>query len=490
MAACAALTVAPSAFCVPAQVQVRKHEQNMDDRILQEGPDPSPLNMTLVNHFGYEVICSDIWGYEAPDGREYALIGILNGTSIVEIERSGNLVERAFIPGVVSKWRDLKTLGHYAFVVSDQMEGGMQIIDLSPLPAAASLAATFTGFKNAHNLFIDEDRALAYVVGTRIGRGGLRIYDLSDPLAPVIVGVWDRHYTHDVFVNGTAAYTFNGNRGVSVLDVSDPANPIQRQIIEYNGMSFTHSGWASEDGNLLAVCDEFDELTGGFENTRVLFFTRDGPDDIYRRSYTYIGPNRAIDHNVFLWGPYAVLSNYTYGVVLVRIDDLENLHLYGRYDTFPEDNGLAFAGAWGVYPYLPSGRILVSDINRGLHVLQLDRDLDGVADSAETNTGVFIDALDAGTDPERADTDGDGLLDGIEIRLGTDPNAADTDGDGIDDRLELTFGSDPLDAISYFEVPAIRGWRGAALLMALMIGTALGRIRARRVTSASMRRPR
>ena len=40
-----------------------------------------------------------------------------------------------------------------------------------------------------------------------------------------------------------------------------------------------------------------------------------------------------------------------------------------------------------------------------------------------------------------ADTDGDGLFDGVEASLGTDPNNPDTDGDGIDDGTEV--GADP-----------------------------------------------
>ncbi|MFZ9004447.1 MAG: gliding motility-associated C-terminal domain-containing protein, partial [Robiginitalea sp.] len=39
------------------------------------------------------------------------------------------------------------------------------------------------------------------------------------------------------------------------------------------------------------------------------------------------------------------------------------------------------------------------------------------------------------------DTDGDGLLDGVEASLGTDPNNPDSDGDGIDDGTEV--GTDP-----------------------------------------------
>jgi len=44
-----------------------------------------------------------------------------------------------------------------------------------------------------------------------------------------------------------------------------------------------------------------------------------------------------------------------------------------------------------------------------------DRDADGVPDCAESASGVFVDIADTGTDPDNADTDGDGLSDGDEV---------------------------------------------------------------------------
>jgi hypothetical protein len=48
----------------------------------------------------------------------------------------------------------------------------------------------------------------------------------------------------------------------------------------------------------------------------------------------------------------------------------------------------------------------------------LDSDGDGLPDCVETNTGVFVDITDTGTDPFNPDTDGDGISDGDEV-LGT-----------------------------------------------------------------------
>jgi hypothetical protein len=67
-----------------------------------------------------------------------------------------------------------------------------------------------------------------------------------------------------------------------------------------------------------------------------------------------------------------------------------------------------------------------------------DADGDGLAAAAETNTGIFVDANDTGTDPNNPDSDGDGLNDGDEVTThGTNPNLADTDGDSLSDADEI-----------------------------------------------------
>ncbi|QCX00925.1 DUF11 domain-containing protein [Aggregatimonas sangjinii] len=82
-----------------------------------------------------------------------------------------------------------------------------------------------------------------------------------------------------------------------------------------------------------------------------------------------------------------------------------------------------------------------------------DTDGDGVPDGQEVNTD-GTDPLDScssvgGTPLGTADCDNDGLTNDEETSLGTDPNDADTDGDGVDDGQEATMdGTDPLDSCS------------------------------------------
>ncbi|MFT4637923.1 MAG: hypothetical protein ACI8T1_001238 [Verrucomicrobiales bacterium] len=90
-----------------------------------------------------------------------------------------------------------------------------------------------------------------------------------------------------------------------------------------------------------------------------------------------------------------------------------------------------------------------------------DTDMDGLDDSVETKTEVWVSATDTGTNPARPDTDRDGLLDGVETNTGTyvsasdtgsDPHKKDTDGDGAADGLEVP-NFDPNDPSS---VPSIQ----------------------------------
>ena len=106
-------------------------------------------NVTLLSNLnqypsaGY----NDIWGYVDGSGNEYALLGVETGTSIVNVTDPVNPVEVAFIPGGQSSvWRDIKTWGTYAYVVSDYTSDGLQIIDLSQLPNTATLANQITSW--------------------------------------------------------------------------------------------------------------------------------------------------------------------------------------------------------------------------------------------------------------------------------------------------------------------------------------------------------
>jgi hypothetical protein len=51
---------------------------------------------------------SALWGYAAPNGREYAILGCNTGTAFIDITDTANIHEVDFVTGVNSGWREMK----------------------------------------------------------------------------------------------------------------------------------------------------------------------------------------------------------------------------------------------------------------------------------------------------------------------------------------------------------------------------------------------
>jgi hypothetical protein len=117
-------------------------------------------------------------------------------------------------------------------------------------------------------------------------------------------------------------------------------------------------------------------------------------------------------------------------------------------------DGAAFVtGDFDGAPLLGEGQVnetrLISAGRQDVFVAKYEQDSDddGLPDSVETNTGVYVDESDTGTGPYNPDTDGDGLTDLDEVySYPTDPNDPDGDGDGLSDGDEVNvYLTDPLD---------------------------------------------
>ncbi len=306
---------------------------------------------------------ADVWGYAA-DGREYALMGATGGTSIIDVTDPANPVEVDFIPGPTAppyEWRDIKTHLNYAYVVTEGTGSGqgLQIIDLSNLPTSASLVNTVdTWFNRAHDIFIDN--GYAYVVGTG-GGGGMHILDLSDPVNPVQTAYYTASgYIHDVYVWDDTVVACAAD-SYDLVDVSNKNNPQLVSLSSPIPGIYAHSGWMTEDKRYFIAAEEF--------NVRdlIVYDLQDRSTwDVVVPSWQMSG-NSPI-HNIFVLGNYAHISYYKDGYVVLDISDPTNPTFVGQYDTFPGTGG-TYDGAWGCYPYLPSGNVILSDMSTGLYVV-------------------------------------------------------------------------------------------------------------------------
>ena len=309
---------------------------------------------------------ANIWGY-AEGGREYALMGVTGGTTIIDVTVPSIPVEVAFIPGPLAppyEWREIKTHLNYAYVVSEGTGSGagMQIIDLSNLPDTATLAATYNAtFTRAHEIFIAD--GFAYVVGT--SQGGMHILDLSNPTNPVQVGFYGASgYIHDVHVWNDTAYASSADT-YDLVDLSSKANP---QLISQSAALpgiYAHSGWLTEDKRYFIACEEFDvvDLTVWDLQDRSSW-------DLVVPSWQMAGTSPI--HNIFILGNYAHISYYKEGYVVIDISDPTNPVFAAQYDTYPSSGGGTYDGAWGVDPYLPSGNSIVSDMSTGLYICRFE----------------------------------------------------------------------------------------------------------------------
>ena len=325
-------------------------------------------NIEFRSRVTYPSEMSDVWGYS--DGEnEYALATYEDGTSIVDVTDPDNPTILHDIPGPNTFWRDVKTYGHYAYVIHEDVgigNTGLLIIDLSQLPAAAPHSNWVTDggpegvFLYAHNIFIDEN-GIAYLVGHNLG-GGVLMLDLNDdPENPEVVGSYNQRYVHDCFARNDTLWTADVGSGIfSVIDVRFKSAP-NLLATQATPFTFTHNIWISDDGRTAFTTDE---RTGA---TLAAYDVSDLNDitllDEYRSA------SNVIPHNAFVKDDFVVISYYSHGIIILDATYPDEMVEMGRYDTAPSFPGPGFHGAWGVYPYLPSGNILVTDIERGLFVL-------------------------------------------------------------------------------------------------------------------------
>ncbi|MDH3402473.1 MAG: choice-of-anchor B family protein [Acidobacteriota bacterium] len=334
---------------------------------------------------------NDLWGWQDPvTGTEYALVGRSNGTAFVDLSDPENPVYVGNLPTHTgnSSWRDIKVYADHAFVVSDSNSNhGVQVFDLTQLRAVTNPPVTFPetahypGFGSAHNIAINEDTGFAYAIGSGTCNGGPHMIDVSTPTSPAGVGcVGSDGYTHDtqcVVYHGPDAehvgreICFNSNEDtVTIVDVTDKANPVQLSRNGYTDHGYTHQGWLTADHRHFIHDDELDEIFNGHMTRTYTWDVSDLDQPVLAGFWD--GEADSIDHNQYIKGEYTYQANYTRGLRILRLLDPStgSLEEAAFFDTFPESDAQDFSGAWSTYPFFASGIVLVSDISRGLFVLR------------------------------------------------------------------------------------------------------------------------
>ena len=324
---------------------------------------------------------NDSWGWTDPDnGDEYAIMGVKNGTVFIDISDPINPIYLGKLPTHTdnSTWRDIKVYQNHAFIVSEAINHGMQVFDLTRLKNVSNAPETFTedahynGFGSSHNLVINEETGYAYSVGDNTYSGGAHFIDISDPLNPIAAGGYsDDGYTHDAQVviyngpdtdyTGREIYIGSNEDKVVIVDVTDKNTPQHISSVSYSNFSYTHQGWITEDFKYYILGDESDEINLGFNTKTIVLDFTDLDNPIH--SFDYSGPTLATDHNGYVNGDLFYLANNAAGLRVIDISDISNGEMteIGFFDSYPLNDFAGYQGIWSNYPYFESGNIVISD---------------------------------------------------------------------------------------------------------------------------------
>ncbi len=337
------------------------------------------LDVQKLGQLAYSQTINDLWGWvDTANAKEYALVGVQNGLSVVDVTNPNSPVQVKFFAGASSTWRDMKTFGNYAYTVHDVYNGqsdGIFIVDMTTIGnqnptvfrrnPSLQVGQSSGVFQRAHNLYIDENGFL-YLFGANLGVGGALIFDLNTtPTNPTYVGAFDDFYLHDGVVRGDTLWGAAVLNGFFMpIDISQKASPsiMASQNTPYN---FTHNIWFSDDNQRVFTTDE---KSGAFIAEYDISDLNNITElDRIRSSFG----NDIIPHNVHFHNDFLVNSYYTAGLQILDVSQPGFMIETGFYDTSPS-SGDGFSGCWGAYPYLPSGNILATDRQQGLFVLHSD----------------------------------------------------------------------------------------------------------------------
>lgn len=348
---------------------------------------------------------NSLWGWtDSQSGIEYALIGADNGTAFYDLSTPDHPRYLGKLPTHAgtgsSLWRDVRVYADHAYVISDANPGhGLQVFDLTRLRGVTT-PQTFTedghygAFGSSHTISINEQSGYAMIAGADINcgsdpsHGGLQILDLAAPAAPSLAGcVPTGGYTHEsqcwIYAGPDTAHAgkeicFNSNgptRRIAIVDVSNKSAPVTLSSTGYDGASYPHQGWLTDDHRYLLVDDELDESqpAAGHPAHTAWTYVWDVSD---LDAPVLVGHHDSglsvIDHNLYVHGQYVYQSNYEAGVRILRIDNLSNTQLteVAYFDTFPARDTAEFNGTWNNYRFPGSGHVIATGIDEGFFVLQ------------------------------------------------------------------------------------------------------------------------
>ncbi len=325
----------------------------------------------IVPTTAYNNRYNECWGF-AMNGHEYGVIGSTAGMHFIDVTDPSNIFEAFKVAGASTGTnlihRDMKDHNGYLYCVADEGPSKLQIIDVQDLPNSVTQVYSSNEFvTTSHNLYIDESKDRLYLLGAG---SSTKVLDISNPTQPVLLASYPNPsfympYTHDGFIKDHIGIFNCGGSGLWIIDFTNPLAPqVLSTMTNYTDAGYNHSGWMSEDGNYYFLCDE----THG-ARIKVVDLSDLTEPVVVATIEPGIWENE-IPHNCLVKDNFLYISYYYDGLEVWDISDPEQPVRSHFYDTYAFNNMPSYAGAWGVNPFLPSGNILLSDMQSGLFIFE------------------------------------------------------------------------------------------------------------------------
>jgi len=287
---------------------------------------------------------------------------------------------------------DIETSGNYAYIADGA--AGLKIIDVAIASSPFEAGAYDTG-GTAYGIHIAED--YAYLAD---GEDGLRIIDIRTPENPVETGYFDTDgIAYKVAVSGEYAYVADGKEGLQIIDVGNPASPLFTGSYDipltqahgdtggtaygvYVSGDYAYMTYSIAGLRIVDISDPAHPVEAGIFDPGV-----NGEDVYVRGANVYIADNWSgliainvsnPDNTVKLPGPdnqtggpaygvygldnFLYLANSTYGVRIFDISDTAAVVEAGYYVSGGDVRGVY---AEGNFIYVANGR-------RGLDIIRND----------------------------------------------------------------------------------------------------------------------
>ena len=329
-----------------------------------------------------------IWGY-ASAGREYALLTHSQGLSIVEVTDPANPVEIQFIPSAGGRiHRDIDTYfdpvsGKTYAYLGGQESANLYSIDLSYLPGTIPGSGIVDlGRTNwTHTLQVSDGLLF---VNSAVSSLGCRIFDVqANPASPPLLAQsWSGsgRGCHDSITRNNILYSADGYstrwRIVDITGIRGGSTPTLLGETAVKSGMYAHSNGLSDDSQYMYAFEE-----SNIEDINVVDVS-DPANPVNVKTFQWSGDatgNSSV-HNGRVKGDLLHVAYYEAGFRVFDISDPTNPVEVGMYETWrdPDGDGTfdksitgTYNGAWNVYTALPSGYVLVSDTRSGLFIFQI-----------------------------------------------------------------------------------------------------------------------